>query len=198
MNSLPMSIEAFAATQPEGAVLTAKSLLHMGKRAAIDQALARLAKQGRLLRVGRGAYAAPVAGRFGARPPSPEKVVASLADVFGETVVPHGGASANRLGLTTQVPVKPVFLTSGRSRRIRLGKLEVSLRKAGSRALALGTSRTGETVRALEWLGRDHAPAALVRLASSLGPAERSDLLMARSLMPGWLAAQVSRTLRDA
>lgn len=195
MTSLPETIQAYAASLPEGTVLTAKSLLHLGTRAAVDQALGRLARAGLLLRVGRGAYVAPVSSRFGARPPEPVKVVENWARQFGETVLPHGGLSANRLGLTTQVPVQPIFITNGRSRQLRVGKLRVELRHASPRTLALGSSRTGELVRALEWLGREHADEAVARVAGGLSVAEKRELLGARALMPGWLSEQVSRAV---
>ena len=195
MTFLPETIQAHAASLSEGAILTAKSLLHLGNRAAVDQALGRLARAGLLLRVGRGAYVAPLSGRFGSHPPEPVKVVEDWARQFGETVLPHGGLSANRLGLTTQVPVQPVFITSGRSRQLKVGKLQVELRHASPRALALGASRTGEIVRALEWLGSEHADDAVGRVAGMLDLAEKRELLGARSLMPGWLSAQVSRAV---
>ncbi|WP_269430323.1 DUF6088 family protein [Sphingomonas sp. Ant H11] len=60
---------------PEGAPIAAKSLLHLGNRAAVDQALSRLAERGRLMRAGRGVYLRPVSSRFGVRAPSVEKAV---------------------------------------------------------------------------------------------------------------------------
>lgn len=44
----------------EGGLLSPKEFLHLGTRAAIDQTLTRLTKEGLLLRVGRGVYALPV------------------------------------------------------------------------------------------------------------------------------------------
>ena len=41
---------------PEGAPVAAKGLLHLGSRAAVDQALSRLVRRGRLVRAGRGVY----------------------------------------------------------------------------------------------------------------------------------------------
>ena len=85
----------YAATLPEGA------LLHLGTRAAIDQALSRLAKKGKLMRVCHGIYVCPVETRIGPRSPAVEKVIVSLSALWGETIVPCGGAAANVLGLTT-------------------------------------------------------------------------------------------------
>ncbi len=63
--------------QPEGSVLMAKGFLHLGSRAGVDQALSRLARAGRLLRIAHGQYVRPLISRFGAYPPSPERVVAA-------------------------------------------------------------------------------------------------------------------------
>jgi hypothetical protein len=130
MSALAEMILEQSASQPEGSVLTAKEFLHLGKRAAVDQALCRLARAGQLLRIARGQYIRPLSSRFGAYLPTPERVVEGVAAVTGETIVPSGAVAANRLGLSSQVPVRPVFLTSGRTRRLRLGKQAVELRHA--------------------------------------------------------------------
>ncbi len=93
MSSLPKRIVKLAAELPEGALLSPGALLHLGTRAAIDQALSRLARKGDLLRVCQGLYVRPIQTRFGPRPPAVEKVIASLSDLWGETIVPCGGRS---------------------------------------------------------------------------------------------------------
>lgn len=195
MNSLPAAIETAAHALPEGAVLTAKSLLHLGSRAALDQALSRLAREGRLLRVGRGAYVAPVAGKFGQRPPEPARVVEALARETGEVVVPHAAVSANRLGLSLQVPMRPIYLTSGRSRTLRVGKVEIELRHTEGRAMTLGSGLVPEAIRALEWLGPRHGGAKVSSVVARMQPQERQQMFRARSLMPTWLAAEVSKAM---
>src|SRR5690606_8143325 len=101
MSQLSEAILSAAQALPEGGLISPKEFLHLASRAAVDQALARLAREGKLLRVGRGAYALPVASRFGSRPPSTEAVVEAIASTHGEVVVPNGAAEANALGLTT-------------------------------------------------------------------------------------------------
>jgi hypothetical protein len=54
MQALADQIMERASTLPEGAPIAAKSLLHLGTRAAVDQALSRLVRRGRLMRAGRG------------------------------------------------------------------------------------------------------------------------------------------------
>ncbi|MCV2367017.1 DUF6088 family protein [Roseateles oligotrophus] len=38
----------------------------------------------------------------------------------GEAIVSHGAGAANALGLTTQVPMRAIYLTSGRCRSLKL------------------------------------------------------------------------------
>ena len=49
MSQLAQSIFLQAQSLPEGGLLSPKEFLHMGSRAAIDQTLSRLAREGKLL-----------------------------------------------------------------------------------------------------------------------------------------------------
>ena len=178
---------------PEGVPMAAKELLHLGNRAAIDQTLSRLVQRGSLIRVGRGLYVLPVEGRFGARPPESAKVVRAIVEQHGENVVPHGAAAANELGLTTQVPVREVYLTSGPTRNLRLGKQVVELRHAPAWQLALPGRPAGSALRALAWMGPEHADDVIEALRDKLAPSERIALVDARRMLPTWMAQQVSR-----
>ena len=66
MRGLPKRIMEYAEAHPEATPLCPGALLHLGHRAAIDQALSRLARSGELMRVCQGVYMRPVETRFGA------------------------------------------------------------------------------------------------------------------------------------
>ena len=176
----------------EGGVLSPKEFLHLGSRVAVDQTFTRLVKGNKLLRVGRGLYTPPLCGRFGVRPPSPEKLLAALAEKTGEITVSHGAAAANRLGLTTQVPVREVFLTSGRSRTLRLGSRSLEMKHAPSWQLLFGESLAGTLLRALAWLGPLQTAQLMPQLYEKLSPGEWKALSAVRSELPTWLARAVS------
>lgn len=177
---------------PEGAPLRAKELLHLGTRAALDQSLSRLVKGGQLLRAGRGLYVRPVETRFGIRPPSVHKVIEALAEAKRETVASNGAAAANELGLTTQVPIRMVYLTSGRSRMLSVGSQTVELRHAPRWQLELPTSRAGQAIRAFAWFGRERAVEAAHTIRGKLSAAELQSLTEVQGRLPGWIAEQVS------
>ena len=193
MQRLTEQILEYAKRLPEGTPVAAKSLLHLGTRAAVDQALSRLAERGQLIRAGRGVYLLPVMSRFGARAPSVEQAVEALAVQRGEVIVSSGAVAANSLGLTTQVPVRSVYLTSGRTRKMSLGKQTVELRHAPRWQLAMAHRPAGQALRALAWLGPERAETALQTLKRKLPPSEFSKLVAAAPQLPNWLARSVGK-----
>jgi hypothetical protein len=191
MNTLPESILLHARSLPEGGVLSPKEFLHLASRVAVDQAFSRLVKAGKLLRVARGTYVAPVSNRFGTRAPAPEKVVKAMAAHNGEIVAPHGASAANALGLTQQVPIREVYLTSGRTRKLKLGRSEVLVKHAPRWMLALGTGPAGAAVRALDWMGPAHAGESLAALRRTLRRTEWRALASGRGALPSWMAQAI-------
>lgn len=193
MQTLADQIMKRASTLPEGAPIAAKGLLHLGSRAAVDQALSRLVRRGRLLRAGRGVYMRPLESRFGARTPSIEKVVRAVSEQRGEVVASNGAAAANALGLTTQVPIRMVYLTNGKSRIFSVGKQTVEFQHAPAWQLLLADRSAGEAVRALAWLGPEKAGTALETLKRKLGPSAFGELVSVGPRLPTWLARSVSQ-----
>ena len=193
MQRLTEQIIAFADGLSEGAPIAAKGLLHLGNRAAVDQALSRLAERGLLMRAGRGVYLRPVASRFGSRSPSIEQAIQGVAAQRGEVIVPAGAAAANKLGLTTQVSVRPVYLTSGRSRTLKIGQQSVELRHAPNWQLSMGGRPAGEVVRALAWLGPEKAKSAVGDLKRKLPQSVFGEVVAGASQYPSWLAKTVTQ-----
>ena len=192
MRGLSRRIMEHAESHPEATPLCPAALLHLGNRAAVDQALSRLARAGHLMRICQGVYMRPVETRFGRCAPRFEKAVAALSQMWGEVIVPCGGAAANRLRLTTQNPVRIVYITSGPSRRLHFGSSVVELRHAPRWQLAAPYRKAGEVIRALAWLGPEEVEDGLEAVFPTLSAAERDELAAARAIMPIWMAEPVS------
>jgi hypothetical protein len=173
------------------------ALLHLGSRAAVDQALSRLVRAEQLLRIFRGVYMRPIETRFGLRTPDIDEAIVSLSALWGETIVPCGGAAANVLGLTTQIPVQSVYLTSGPSRRLYFSRLLVRLRHAPRWQLVAPNRRAGEVIRALAWLGPLEVEDGLALVVSRLSADDLAELATARATMPTWMAAPVSALIAN-
>jgi hypothetical protein len=192
MRTTSEAIKAYAETLPEGGTISAKELLHLGERAAIDQALSRLVKRSELMRLKRGLFALPVKTRFGARAPSVEAVVENIAKTTGERVSLSGASAANMLGLSTQNPSRQIYWTSGPSRYLKLGAQNVEMKHVPSWQLRAPNSRAGHAFRALAYFGKSEAREVLGRIKSQLNEGEQRELLALRASAPTWMAKELS------
>ena len=197
MTGLSSRILQLADESAEGTLLCANALLHLGTRAAVDQALSRLARRGELMRICQGVYVRPVQTRFGPCPPSIPKVLSSLSTLWGETIVDAGGREANALGLTNQVPVRLVCLTSGPNRKLKFGRQIVELRHAPRWQLTAPHQPAGAVVRALAWLGPGEVEEGLEQVGRRLLPEDLRELAKLRDVMPSWMAQSVSALVAD-
>ena len=172
---------------PEGALLRPKDFLHLGSRPAVHQAFSRLARQDILRRIFKGIYVRTIETRFGRCSPRIGKVIEALSKLWGETIVYSAGSSANFLGLTTQIPMREVYFTSGPSRRLRFQVLEVDLRHAPCWQLVGGNRPAGVLVRALAFLHPDEAKKALDKVLPGFSETDIAELMAARAVLPEWI-----------
>lgn len=116
------------------AKLSGKSLLRAedlkgATPAAASKALARLAKQGVLTRVGKGLYFAPKDTLIGKSKPSDTSI--ALKRLEGKTR-PTGASAANILGLSTQVPARPQLIAYTSNPPKNAGAARIKLRRTSS------------------------------------------------------------------
>ncbi len=184
---------------PIGEPFTPAAFLECGTRASIDQTLSRLVKAGSITRVTRGVYVRPEISRFvGKVSPSPLKVAEMVAKTTGAIVQVHGAEAARRLKLTTQVPTQSVFATSGPSKRIRVGNMEIRLQHVCQRKLALAGRPAGLALAAMWYLGKKEVtPALIEKIRRQLGSGEFEALKSSHS-MPAWMSDALFRSERAA
>ena len=175
---------------PPGTPLATSRLLRYGTRAAVDQALTRLTRAGSIERAARGVYYRPKVSRLvGKVPPEPRAVAEAMSAAKGESLGVHGAEAARQLGLTTQTPLSPVFLTSGRSQTVRLGKLSMRLQHVPARELALAGRPAGTALAALRYLGPEQATSTVIaQVRAQLPEAEFAALREETAAMPAWLS----------
>ncbi|NRP76014.1 hypothetical protein ILFOPFJJ_06938 [Ensifer psoraleae] len=186
--SVPDKIMRRARAGGRGGVFTPSDFLDIAARAAVDQALSRLAKGGKLRRLARGLYDFPkVHPQLGPLSPAPDDVAQALARETGSHVQIAGARAANALGLSTQVPAKSVYLTDGPSRRVILGKRVIDLRHTSPKHLIAPGSAAGTVVQALRHVGavraRDVAQIAARRLSAS----DKKTLASTAVQAPAWM-----------
>ena len=124
-----------------------------GTEAAIKQALSRLVKEGKLRRLAHGIYYIPkLEPMFGELRPEAEEVAKRIAHKDRVRIRPTGAYALHRLGLTTQIPTKLVFITDGAPKQFRVGKMAVAFKATSHKKLSLKGEISGLLIQALEEL----------------------------------------------
>ncbi|EMS95909.1 hypothetical protein H009_19799 [Agrobacterium tumefaciens str. Cherry 2E-2-2] len=186
--SVPDRIMKRARAGGRGGVFTPSDFLDVAARSTVDQALSRLAKNGKLRRLARGLYDFPkVHPQLGPLSPTPDDVAQALARETGSQVQIAGARAANALGLSTQVPAQSTYLTDGPSRRVVLGKRVVDLRHASPKHLIAPGSAAGTVVQALRHVGAIRA-ADVAQIASRrLSASDKKTLASNAVQAPAWM-----------
>ena len=173
---------------PGGKPFTSARFFRHGTSGTVNRTLSRLVREGQIQRISRGVFVRPRMSRFvGTVLPDVQEVVEAVARSSGETVQVHGAEAARRLGLSTQVPIAPVFHTDASSRTIRIGNITVRMvHTSNRRRLQFGGQTTGLALSALWYLGKDNVTQDTVAtIKSALSPVEFEKLRSAD--MPAWM-----------
>lgn len=173
-----------------GRVFSTSDLLDLGSRAAVDQALSRNVRAGQIRRVARGLYDVPAKHRsFGRLSPDTDAVAKTVARRDGLRLLPSGGHAANMLGISDQVPVKPVYLTDGPTRRIRMGHQTVLLKHRQRRSMTTKHRTSALVIHGLRWIGRRSVDDRIIAtLRRNLSARDRVGLLDDLAHAPAWIA----------
>jgi hypothetical protein len=182
-----------------GGVFTPTRFLDLGSREAVDKALSRLRAKGTIRRLDRGLYDYPKTHPLlGVVAPSAEAIAQALAGKDQLRLQPSGAYAANLLGLTEQVPMRVVFLTDGNSRKVRIGKQEIVLKKTTPRQMATAGRISGLVIQALRHLGKENVNAATINaLRIRLTSEEKQQLLSDVRLAPAWIGKIMRETARE-
>ena len=181
--------------QGRGAVFSASDFADLGSRAAVDQALSRLARQGTIRRLHRGTYDFPLKSvRVGLRSPDPDRVAAVATRRFGARVQRSGAVAAYVLGLSNQVPARPVYLTDAPSRTLQAGNRQVVLQNAGPRNLVNAGTIAADVHQALRFLGRHGVDDRVIaHLRSRLTDQDKACLVRDGAAFPAWVRDVMQR-----
>ena len=121
-----------------GQVFLPSDFKELGTSTAIRKSLSRLVETGLLDRMGQGIYVIPKNDKvFGKVLPSMEQLAEALAKKEHVKIKPSGQYALNKVGLSTQVPMKLVFLTTGNSKRIQIGKNAIIFKSTTAKKLSM-------------------------------------------------------------
>jgi hypothetical protein len=121
-----------------GLVFLPSDFKELGTSSAIRKALSRVVESGLAERMGQGIYVIPKNDKvFGKVLPSLEELAEALAKKEYVKIKPSGQYALNKVGLSTQVPMRLVFLTTGNSKRIQIGKSAILFKSTTAKKLSM-------------------------------------------------------------
>lgn len=164
----------------------------------VTKLLAQFEKEGLITRIAKGVYVKAKKTRFGVIYPSAFELVTEIAKRDKAKIFPTGDTAANRLGFSTQVPMNASFLTSGSSRKLKLGNRTVTLTHGSPKKFAYKGKLMPELVQALRSIGEDNITESVEKRVAQLLSATletetiEHDLLLA----PVWVRQIIKRNLK--
>jgi len=114
MQSTHDQIKSSIIESRKGKIFFSSNFSKYGTDVAIRHTFSRLCKEGLLIRLSAGIYLYPEFDEeIGVIYPSIEKIAKEIAKQEKARIIPTGVYALNALGLSTQIPIRVVFLTDG-------------------------------------------------------------------------------------
>ena len=161
--------------------------------------LAELTQEGMLVKLAQGIYAKPRRSRFGLVLPSVDKIAQAIAVRDNAEVLPSGMTALNVLGLSSQVPMKYSYLTTGSERTIKLENQEIRLKRGVPKNFCYKTKLIALLVQALKALKQQNVGQEEIQTIRSLISKEPDKTTLAKDvdMMPIWMKRIVKPMLLD-
>jgi hypothetical protein len=157
MNSIHKQIEHSIAKRKRGDLIFPTDFREIGTQSAVKMALSRISREGKLKRLAHGIYYTSIIDPlFGALYPAPEEVAEVVAKKEKVRIKPSGAYALHRLGLTTQVPTRLVYITDGENRHIKIGKTIIRFKATTPKKMALEGELSSLVILALDELNPEN------------------------------------------
>lgn len=189
-NSINSQIVKRIKNQRRGKLVFPGDFAELGNVDAVKTSLSRLAKEGKLQRIAHGIYLYPKQDPvLGTLYPSMEEIAQAIAKRDKARIMPTGPYALHKLGLTTQVPMKVVFLTDGAARKIKIGKRHITFKNTTPKKLATKGKISTLVIQALQEIGKERVnDQVLNRIKAVLQKEDSKTIKEDAKLAPAWIA----------
>lgn len=135
---------------------TAKDFIEIGNIKTINKNLERMEKSGIIRRIISGVYDIPkystVLQEYAS--PSIRHVASALSRAYNWKICPSGTSALNYLGLSTQVPAKHLYVSSGPYKKYNIGNIELVFKHTNNRMMFDSSKETSLLIQAIKEIGK--------------------------------------------
>jgi len=170
-----------------------------GTTKSCGKALERLAKQEKIMRVGRGIYTIPRKSQFFGRvAPGVEEIAQGIARRDKARIIPTGLLAENLLGLSTQMPAKTTYLTDGTPRKLLIGKTPLIFKKTPPKNLATYGKISTLVIQALKSIGKKRVTNNdIEKVVNVLKTENPKHVIYDMKLAPEWIREIMRKVITD-
>lgn len=160
-----------------------------GNPESVKKALLRLKEKETLFRLAHGIYLYPKTDKeLGMLFPSTEEIAKAIARRDKARIVLTGVQALNNLGLSTQVPMKVVYLTDGTARTVKVGKRTITFKKTSPKNLLVKGAISGLIVQALKTVGQNNVDESTIeKIQAMLKNEKKENIINDAKLSPTWI-----------
>ncbi|MCB0502535.1 MAG: hypothetical protein KDD32_07615 [Bacteroidetes bacterium] len=191
-------IAAVLKTYPKGSVLFVDDFLDYGNPESVKKALLRLKEKEILVRLAHGIYLYPkIDKELGVLFPSTEEISNAIARRDKARIVPTGVQALNKLGLSTQIPMKVVYLTDGAARTVKVGKRTITFKKTSPKNLLAQGEISSLAIQALKTIGQKKVDENTIeRIQAILKKEKKENIINDAKLSPAWINRILMQTIK--
>jgi hypothetical protein len=184
-------------SREKGIVIFVSDFLDYGNSESVKKALLRLNEKEIIVRLAHGIYLYPkVDKELGILFPSTEDIALAIARRDKVRIIPTGVQALNKLGLSTQVPMKLVYLTDGGTRNIKVGKRTISFRNTSPKNLFMKGEISSMVIQALKTIGNSKLDdSTLLKIQNILKKEKKDNIINDAKLAPVWISKILTQTI---
>ena len=191
MQNISNHVKSVIKKKRRGSIFFTDEFRQSGGSDAIRQSLSRLCREGFIIRLSSGIYLYPKHDKYiGTVYPSIETIAKAIAKQEKARIIPTGVYALNALGLSTQVPMRVVFLTDGTPRMINIeGKASIRFQKTIPKYLSFKGKITTLVIFALKEIGKEMVTDFyLQKIGEALRLETRENVIHDAKLAPEWIS----------
>jgi hypothetical protein len=172
----------------------------IGSSDAIHQALGRLEEKGIIMRIAYGIYLFPkIDKELGMLYPPIDDIAIAIAKRDKARIIPTGVQALNKLGLSTQIPMKVVYLTDGAQRIIKIGNQTIKFKRSSPKNLAAKGEISSLVIQALREIGNSKVnDEQTSKIIDILQKEKLENVMYDAKLAPAWISEIMLTALKTS
>ena len=199
MKSSKNQIETKISKSSFGEIFFLADFSKYGSSDNIRKVLSRLENEGLVERLAQGIYLKPKKDPLlGTIYPTTEEIAKQIAQRDKARISPTGVLALYLLGLTTQVPLKAVYLTDGSQREIKIGNRTIQFKKTVPKSFAIKDELLHLIVQAFKEIGQKNVTDEfLIQIQPNVQQLNNEVVQKQLKYAPVWIQKQIINIIKE-